>query len=202
MYYLMTAVYEAASTNNCVIIGRGSFLMLSDVINHFSLRFVAEPELRIKRIMEKRNCTEKEAKKIIRKDDLGRWAFHKTFFRYDLNNPAKFHMILNTGLINGQEAANFVASGIKKAASPEIEEKGMSRINELLLSQRITNYLAFIAEIPINDLHVFMNGKTITLYGLTDYSATVEKAKTLLRAEFPDYEIISKIDCVQDAKTK
>ena len=59
--YLQTAVLEAASEGNCILIGRGSFLILENLPNLLSLRFIASDTVRMERLMKEFNWTEKQA---------------------------------------------------------------------------------------------------------------------------------------------
>ena len=60
---LRTAILTEATTDNCILMGRGSFFILKDIPNHVALRFVSRHEIRINRIMNQFNCTKEEAVK-------------------------------------------------------------------------------------------------------------------------------------------
>ena len=78
--YLQTAVLEAASEGNCILIGRGSFLILENLPNLLSLRFIASDTVRMERLMKEFNWTEKQAIQRITESDTNRKCFHKIFF--------------------------------------------------------------------------------------------------------------------------
>ena len=50
--YLSAVILEIAAQGNCVIMGRGAFLFLSDVPGHIALRFITTPEQRLINIKE------------------------------------------------------------------------------------------------------------------------------------------------------
>ena len=52
LHYLQTAVLEAAEEGNCILIGRGAFIILESLPNLVSLRFVAKDEIRMQRLQK------------------------------------------------------------------------------------------------------------------------------------------------------
>ena len=50
--YLQTAVLETAKEGNCIFIGRGAFVVLENLPNLISVRFVAKNEVREERLMK------------------------------------------------------------------------------------------------------------------------------------------------------
>ena len=59
--YVQTAILEAASQNNCILIGRGAFAILEDVPNVISVRFIAPNEIRKQRLMNEFSWDEKKS---------------------------------------------------------------------------------------------------------------------------------------------
>jgi cytidylate kinase len=97
--FLAEAILAVAQHDNVVIAGRGSFGLFdsfSDVIN---IRIKAPETCRIHRVMNDRDISEKEAKKIIKDNDLVRRTFVESDFRFDYNNSTEFDIILDTSII-------------------------------------------------------------------------------------------------------
>lgn len=198
--YLQTAILEEANENDCVFIGRGSFIILSELKNHMSFRFVANDKVRIDRILSERDVNEKQAKKIILESDNQRLGFHKSFFNYEIDDPSLYHAVINTGLFSIEDAAEMIVDTVKKSVKPEDEVLGKKRIDELLICQRIVNLLIFEYGLNINFFKAVAHGNKITLQGVADSSAIVNRALTLARCELPAFEVISDISVVQDLK--
>lgn len=199
---LSMVILEMAQENNCVIMGRGAFLFLSDVPNHLTLRFVSTKEKRLNHIKELLNITEdKPALKLLRDSDRRQHAFYKCCFRYDLNDHSLIHATINTATLNPDMTAEMIVSGINSNITAEVEQRGEQRIEELILAQRITNKLIFEHNLSINELRVIVRGKSITLQGLTAFHATVERAITIINSEWSGYEIHDEVKCVQDSKS-
>ena len=77
---LREVVYEIANKGNCIFIGRGGFAILNGIPGVYTVRLVANDNVRIKRITEEFGCTEKKAKDLIKESDSNRVGFHKCFF--------------------------------------------------------------------------------------------------------------------------
>jgi len=197
--FLSSVILEIASEGNCVIIGRGAFLFLSDVPNHITLRFVSPMQNRIKHIMELKDIeNEKTAQSLLEKSDKRKMAFYKSCFKYDLGNHDLIHATVNTSMLNSDMVAEMICAGIKSNVTPEVEEAGKKRVGELILAQKMANKLIFEHGLHIDELWVRVNGNEISLHGLTSFHATVERAVTILENEFSGYKILSEIKCVQD----
>ncbi|MCR5723700.1 MAG: cytidylate kinase-like family protein [Treponema sp.] len=202
LHYLSQTVLEMARENNCVIMGRGAFLMLSDVPSHIALRFVSTYEERLSHIMDLLHISdEKLAAKTLQASDKRQDGFYKSYFKYDLHDPSRIHAIINTAKMSPDMLAEMIVSGIERHVTPAIEKAGENRIEELILSQKIASKLIFEQKLPIDSLWVRIDGKKMTLWGIASSSATVERAITIINTDFPGFEIDTKINCVQDFRS-
>lgn len=198
--YLQMAVLEAAANNNCILIGRGSFIILEDLPNLLSFRFVAKDEVRLGRLEREFNWTEKQARARIDESDANRLGFHKSFFNLENEDPSYFHLVVNTGMLDVESVSDMISSLVKNTITPEKEEAGKKKVEELLVAQRLVNTLVFDFKLNINFLHAVINGKKVTLQGVADSTALVDKAVAIASRELPDYAIESSISVVQDFK--
>lgn len=201
LHYLQTAVLEAAEEGDCILIGRGAFIILESLQNLVSLRFVADDDVRMKRLMTEFNWTEKQAMQRINESDSNRKGFHKSFFNVDLEDAKHFMMILNTGIFDEAEAADTIAAIVKAYITPEKEQKGKEKLQELLKCQHLVNKLVFDYKLNIEFLRAVINGNEVTLQGVADSSVLVETAIRIASEQLPDYKITSAISVVQDFKT-
>ena len=128
--YVQYALLSAAKDNNAVIIGRGAFSIFEKMENHVAVRLVADENTRIERLKTEFNWNEKQAKQRINESDVNRDGFHKNFFNVDVKDSSNYHMILNTGKMNVDFAAELVAHYVKANISQEDEIKGHKKIQE------------------------------------------------------------------------
>ena len=197
--YLSAVVLEIAHEGNCVIMGRGAFLFLRDLPNHLTLRFVAPMDDRIKHLMElKKIENEKIARQMLEKSDKRKRAFYKSCFKYDIEDHQMIHATLNTSMMGADMLAEMICAGIMNNVTPKHEELGKKRVEELIIAQEMANKLIFEHGLHIDELWIIVHGKDVTLYGVTSFHATVERAQTILESEYQGYKVESKVKCVQD----
>ena len=199
--YLQSVVLEAASEGNCILIGRGSYIILDELPNVLTFRFVSKNSIRGERLMKEFSWDEKQANQRIAESDANRLGFHKSFFNLENIDPSYYHMVLNTGLLSIEEASDIIVSLVKNNITSEKEKAGKKRIDELICAQRLVNALIFEHKLNINFLHAANENGVITLQGVADSNAVVERAVAVARKILPDYKIESGISVVQDFKT-
>ncbi|NLK45295.1 MAG: cytidylate kinase-like family protein [Treponema sp.] len=200
LHYLQTAIFEAASEGNCVLIGRGSFIILEDVPNIISIRLVASNKVRLERLMKEFSWTEKQAQQRIDESDSNRLGFHKSFFNLENDDPVNYHVTLNTGLIDIETAVECIADVLQKTITPQKEQQGAKKIAELLAAQRVVSILLFEYKLPVNFLHAVIDGDVLSLHGVADSAAIAEQAVSAAAKILPEKKVKSCISIVQDFK--
>ncbi len=198
--YLQTAVLEAASIGNCILIGRGAFVILESVPNLLSVRFVASEQVRLERLKNEFDWDEKQAMKRIEESDSNRLGFHKSFFNLSPEDSSSFHMVLNTGVFDKETAANMLAQMTKSLITKQMEKDGKQKIDELLEAQKLVNKLIFEHKLNINFLRAVIDGDTVTLQGIADSAVLVEKAQSIASEIMVGKKVESAISIVQDFK--
>ncbi|WP_294429394.1 AAA family ATPase [uncultured Treponema sp.] len=197
--YLSSVILEIAKEGNCVIMGRGAFLFLRDVPGHIALRFVSTQKARLQHIKEITGATnDKVAQKLLDDSDKRQAAFYKSCFKYDLSDHSLIYATLNMAIVPPDMLVEMISAGVKNNVTPEIEEAGQKKVEELILAQEMTNKLIFENGLHIDDLWVIIEGKTVFLRGMTAFHATVERAETIIESEYAGYKVVSQIRCVQD----
>ena len=198
--YLQTAVLEAASEGNCILIGRGAFIILESLPNLISVRFVAKNDVRIKRLMKEFNWNEKQAMQRIEESDSNRLGFHKSFFNLVNEDPSHFHLTINTGILNVEESAIVIDNLRKTLITEDKEKKGAEKLKSLYDAQKLVNTLIFEYKLNIIFLKAVINGDSVVLHGVSDSAAVTEKAITIASSLVPDKKVESCISIVQDFK--
>ena len=194
------AMLEAASSGNVIFIGRGAFALFSPVPNHVSVRLIASEKVRIARLMEEFEWSEKQARQHIQESDSNRTGFHKNFYNIDIDDPSNFHMFLNTGSVSINECAEIIADFTKAHITPPKESEGTKLVEEMLKAQTVVNKLIFEFKIKIDFLHAAIEDSVFVLYGVTDAPGLVEQALEIVRKELPQYETRSAVSIVHDFK--
>ncbi len=198
--YLQLAILEAAAKDNCILIGRGAFVILETLPNHLAVRFVANDAIRTERLKTEFAWDEKQAKQRITESAANRAGFHKSFFNVDNTDSTHYHLVLNTGMLGIEDSVKILKNLKDVAITPEKEAEGKKKLQDLLSAQRLVNKLVFEYNLNINFLHAVISGDTLVLQGVADSSALVEKAMSVAQKVFPDLTVQSAISVVQDFK--
>lgn len=196
--FLLTAILEAASENNCVIVGRGSFIILKKLENHLSCRFTADKLLRTERLQKTLQCDFKTASKKIAESENLQKSFHKGFFNFDIHDPLMFDIQVNTSFLEVDSISQSITALVKSQVSAQKEEMGQKKVDEMLVGQRVVNLLVFVYNLEIQFLRASLKNKTIILHGCASSQKIVDQAVTIVEAELPGYEIKSSISVAHD----
>jgi len=114
MIRVVTAIGERG---RAVIKGRGSQLILKDHPGALHLRFVAEPEDRIARTMERRQLTREQAQELIEKMDRRGANYVRDYFGGDLHAALHYHLVLNTSRLSLDDCLEVVAEQVGRMES-------------------------------------------------------------------------------------
>lgn len=198
--YMRTAILEAASQGNCVLIGRGTFVVLENVPNLISVRFVSDDAVRIRRLMDEFNWTEKQALQRINESDTNRMGFHQNFFNIENENPAHYQLTVNTARVSLENTVSLIEDFVRNSISENKEVAGNQKIAGMYRAQLLVNELFFNQKLNINFLHAAVEGDELILQGVTDSAANVEKALTISSSIISDKKVRSDISIVQNFK--
>lgn len=105
-------IQSIAVEESCVIAGRSAFFALNGFPNHLNILIQASMEHRVKRLMDKRGISEKEAKKIIEEVDETREEYLKHnahTSRYDTRN---YDLVITMDGKTEEQAANTILTFI------------------------------------------------------------------------------------------
>jgi cytidylate kinase len=110
-----------ARNGSIVIRGRGSQFILKDFPDSLHILTVAPLDLRIRRISESSGKNNEMARKEISLFDSSRREFIKRYFKANLEDPVNYDLVLNTGRIYYEKAADLIVSVLSsKIKNPPI----------------------------------------------------------------------------------
>ena len=107
------ALRDLAEQESCIIVGRSGFHVFKDTPDTVKIFLIADMEHRVKRIMEKYNINEEEARKLIDDTDKARENYTKTFAgtsRYDARN---YDLVINVSPFTTDQVAQFLAHNLR-----------------------------------------------------------------------------------------
>lgn len=124
LYYAEAkALRDLAEQESCVIVGRTGFHVFKDTPDTIRIFLIADIDHRVKRMMQKWNFDEKEAREKIEELDNARETFTKTFAgvsRYDARN---YDLVINVTPFTTDQVARFLVDNLRKKypANPKNE---------------------------------------------------------------------------------
>lgn len=168
--YTQYAILEAAAQKNVIIIGRGAFAVLQNIPNNISVRLIADEKTRMNRLKKEFDWDDKKALQRIQESDTNRAGFHNSFYNINIEDPALYHAVVNTGdsFNSIENSAKIIANIVETQVTPEAEEKGSAIIKELLQAQTVINKLYFEYHVNIDFMHASIDDKTVILHGVSD----------------------------------
>ena len=105
---------DLASQESCIIVGRTGFHIFKDNPDAMRLLIIADPECRVKRLMERQNVDEQGAREIMERADKARENYTKSFAgtsRYDARN---YDMVINVSSFSTDQVARFLAENVRR----------------------------------------------------------------------------------------
>lgn len=110
----MTAlIREIASSNRVVILGRGSQMILRDMPHVLNALCVAPADVRYRRAAEREEISVEEAKKQAVQHDQARAAFHRKFWKVDVDDPTLYDITVDTCRLSFDLSAEIIAAAAR-----------------------------------------------------------------------------------------
>jgi cytidylate kinase len=110
----MTAIIrELGDRGNIVLLGRGSQMILRDLPGALHVLTLAPQELRIERLVTREGISSEEAAHRVQDGDRARAAFHRRFWKVDVNDPSLYDMTLETSRLPLEVGADLVAAAAR-----------------------------------------------------------------------------------------
>jgi cytidylate kinase len=109
-------ILKLAELGNVILIGRGGNVITAKLPQVLHVRLVAPLEERIEHAHEDYHMTLAKARDFCVSEDLGRERYLKKYFNADICDPMLYHLIINTGLVGYDEAAEIIGNAVLNAA--------------------------------------------------------------------------------------
>jgi hypothetical protein len=110
-------ILHLAEMGHVILIGRGGNVITARLPNVFHVRLVAPLEKRIEHAHTFYKMSRKAARDFILREDAGRRRYLSKYFNARIDDPLLYHLVINTGLISFDEAAQIIADAVLRRAS-------------------------------------------------------------------------------------
>lgn len=116
--FVASEVYEVASRDRVVILGRWSTFLLDGIGHVARVRVTAPLELRVRRVMERLGVDQRAARERIHRYEEGVRARIRQFFDAEWSDPLLYDLVINTETVGVETGA---AQLVALASSPEFQ---------------------------------------------------------------------------------
>ncbi|HME42360.1 MAG TPA: cytidylate kinase-like family protein [Syntrophorhabdales bacterium] len=105
-------ILQLAKMGNVILVGRGGVVITSKLKNVFHVRLVGSLEKRIEYGQKLYGLDRKASLDFIKKRDEGRKRYLKDNFGVDVDDPLLYHVLINTDLVQYDEAAGLIGDEV------------------------------------------------------------------------------------------
>jgi len=105
---LTTLMRELAARGDVVILGRGSHMVLQGHPGALHVLAIAPRELRLKRFAQREGLAPEEAQRRLHQAERGRQIFYRRYWKVDPDDPAFYHLTVETSRLPLEVAADLV----------------------------------------------------------------------------------------------
>jgi cytidylate kinase len=109
-------IKEVAASGNVVIVGRGAAFVLHDRPRVFRVFLRAPEQVRVKTLIQRLGVPEAAARRKMHETDSNRAAYIHQLYGHDWCDPDEYDLVVNTGRISYQNAAQMILSGVREQA--------------------------------------------------------------------------------------
>lgn len=116
---LAGTMVNLARRGNVILVGRGGNLATARVPGAIHVRLVAPRIQRVRHIEELRGLTHADAEAFVTKTDRARKRFVSQNFRAKIDDPTGYDLVLNTGRLGFDKAAEFIGALVADRFPPD-----------------------------------------------------------------------------------
>jgi cytidylate kinase len=182
LHYLKGAIFEFANKGNCVILGRGSQIVLKDLRGVLHIRIVSSMETRIQRIMKRYECDNSHASRILQHNDNERSGFHRFFFDWNWEDVNLYDLVINTDSFSAEGAARLILDASNSAELVGRQKETNVKLMDLSLEHRVKTDIIYKEKIPVQFLEVTADRGIVTLGGIVAESDEIERCEKVATA--------------------
>jgi cytidylate kinase len=103
-------VQEIAAEGRVVLVGRAAPAVLGTELDALHVKLVAPRDFRIRLAQQAEGLDARTAAQLMDETDASRARYHREYYGRDWDDPAHFHMMLNTGLLGLDGAARIIVA--------------------------------------------------------------------------------------------
>ena len=129
--------FEQASRGSAVMVGRGAQIVLHGLPGVFSVAVVAPEKVRVRRLMEKLNCTMGEAESLVRDHASEQMHLIRLVFDRDPVDWDLYDLVISTAHLTVAAASDVVVKAVQGMDRAADQENIQAKLEKLALGKRI-----------------------------------------------------------------
>ncbi|MBT8340320.1 MAG: cytidylate kinase-like family protein [Desulfatitalea sp.] len=133
--YIREAFLEHIQKDNVVYHGLAGQFFIKDIPNVLKVRIVANIEDRVKEEMKREHVSEKEAHRLLSKDDEERRKWSMSLYGIDTKDPSLYDVVLHIDNLKVDDAVD-ILSGIAKRPCFQTTNESRAMINDAYLAAK------------------------------------------------------------------
>ncbi len=133
---MIANILDHALKNNIVFPGMGAGIVLSGISNALNIRVVRLLEERVRAIAQVKNIPYDDAFDLVEKMDEGKKDYIARYFDVDVNDPALYHLMINSSYIPLDDAIDIAANYVYKHFTPSHTKETETILKNRLLEKR------------------------------------------------------------------
>jgi cytidylate kinase len=106
-------IAEAVRHDRVILVGRGAPAYLAQREGTLHVLVVAPLEVRARRAMERLQVDQKAAERTIHEIDEGRRLYVKTYYGRRWDDPANYHLVLNTDVFSYEQSGELIEAAVR-----------------------------------------------------------------------------------------
>jgi cytidylate kinase len=107
-------ILRLTDLGHVIFVGRASNIITANGKNVFHVRLVAPYSQRVRNVEDFYHLGPREAAEFIAVTDEARRRYVKRYFKAEIDDPLRYHLVVNTGLISYEDAARLIGDATMK----------------------------------------------------------------------------------------
>jgi len=190
LHFLKAVIFDFARKGNVVIVGRGGQVLLKDLPGVLHLRVMAPFEVRLKRLLSLKGGDEKQAARLLRRNDRDSEGFIRSFFDMDWDDANLYDLVINTQKISAASAAEMILRAAQSREIQEGEKRAEEKLTEMALIQKVEATVLGLMGVEGRHINAQVEKGVVTLRGSVPSAKDRENCEKAIAA----LEGVKKVD--------
>ncbi len=178
--FVQAQVFKAAQSDNVVLIGRWSTLLLREIKHAVRVRVTAPEEVRARRVMEMMQVGREKALEIVRENDIERGGRMEQLYAVDWKAPHLYDLVLNTEKVTVEAGAALIVELVKREEFQPTEQSKKA-LHNIAVAASVRAELKSHRSTHEVDVDVQVDDGNVTLMGVVTSEAEKRSVERVVK---------------------